>query len=73
MAININGVILKDKDYLQQKREQITTTVEENRLREFRQLMKALNKPTTMGWDMLIDLLDDENILQEFVHKVRNY
>lgn len=73
MAININGVILKDKDYLQQKREQITTTVEENRLREFRQLMKALNKPTTVGWDMLIDLLNDENILQEFVHKVRNY
>lgn len=73
MAFKIKGYEIKDKQsYLKStKREKVTTTIEENRLNEYKKLMDALGREYCVGYDMLIDLLEDQEILNKFIEKVR--
>ena len=75
MAFNINGIIIKDKlDYIQNgKRRRINSTMRNDLYNDFNQLMKQLGKSNSIGFDVFVEMLNDDKILHDFVNRVVKY
>lgn len=75
MAFNINGIIIKDKlDYIQKgKRRRINSTMRNDLYNDFDQLMKKLGKSNSIGFDVFVEMLNDDKILHDFVNRVVKY
>lgn len=75
MAFNINGIIIKDKlDYIQKgKRRRINSTMRNDLYNDFDQLMKQLGKSNSIGFDVFVEMLNDDKILHDFVNRVVKY
>nr|WP_308545817.1 hypothetical protein [uncultured Lachnoclostridium sp.]DAF89860.1 MAG TPA: hypothetical protein [Siphoviridae sp. cteLh2] len=71
----INGYEIKDsKEYLAHPRTKVTTTIRSEYYSEYRKLMNSINRDMCKGWDILIELLsEDEDLLEEFITRVRKY
>ena len=66
-----NGFKIKHSSWLDNPRTQMTVKIDSNKLKDFKSLMKALNRPCTLGFDCLIALLDDEEIMQKYLKRLR--
>lgn len=70
----INGYEIKDgKEYLEFPRSKITTTIRTQYLEEYQKLMKSLNRDYCKGYDILIEMLDNDEFLAEFIDRVKKY
>ena len=72
---NINGLQIKEgTEYLQHPRTKVTTTIRNEYYNEYKKLMNAIGEEYCKGFDILIELLsDDEDLLNEFVKRVKKY
>lgn len=71
---NINGIQIKEgNEYLQYPRTKVTTTIRKEYYEEYKKLMSLIGQEYSKGFDIMIEMLQDEDLLQEFVHRVRNY
>lgn len=69
-----NYEIRDGKSYLQFPRSKVTTTIRSQYLEEFQKLMKSLNRDYCKGYDILIEMLgENEEFLEEFIERVRKY
>jgi hypothetical protein len=66
-----NGFKIDHQSWLDKPRTQMTVKIDSERLKEFKKLMKALNRPCTLGFDCLIELLEDEENINKFIKMVR--
>ena len=66
-----NGFEIKRNSWLDKPRTQMTVKIDSEKLKDFKKLMKALNRPCTLGFDVLISLLDNEDNMKVFIKKVR--
>lgn len=76
MAFNINGILLKDKsDYIEKgERKRINSSMRKDLADEYTKLMKQIKKPQSVGFDVFIEMLqNDDKLLTDFVKKVRRY
>lgn len=70
--IIFNGFEIKRNNWLDKPRTQMTVKIDSEKLKDFKKLMKALNRPCTLGFDCLISLLDDEENMKKFIKMVRD-
>ena len=66
-----NGFKIKHSSWLDNPRTQMTVKIDSNKLKDFKKLMKALNRPCTLGFDCLIELLYEEEIMQKYLKRLR--
>jgi hypothetical protein len=62
-------------DYTKSPRKQITTTINKDLHKKFKQLSNDIDQPTSKMYDVLLMQLfeGDESKIQEFVIKIKNY
>ena len=72
---DINGYKVKDgTEYLKHPRTKITTTIRSEYYNEYKKLMKAIDVEYCKGFDIMIELLsEDEDLLDEFVSRAKRY
>lgn len=72
---NINGIQIKEgNEYLKHKRTKVTTTIRTEYYNEYKKLMNMIDQEYCKGFDIVLEMLsEDEDLLQEFVKRVRNY
>ena len=72
---DINGYKVKDgTEYLKHSRTKITTTIRSEYYNEYKKLMKAIDVEYCKGFDIMIELLsEDEDLLDEFVSRAKRY
>lgn len=76
VALNINGILIKDRfDYIEKgERKRINSSMRKDLAEEYSSLMKQIKKPQSVGFDVMVEMLqDNENLLTEFVKRVRRY
>lgn len=71
----INGYeIKKGNEYLINPRTKVTTTIRTEYYNEYKKLMGAIGEEYCKGFDIMIELLsEDEDLLDEFVTRVKKY
>lgn len=72
---NINGFKIKEgNEYLEHPRTKVTTTIREDYYKEYKQLMKAIGEEYCKGYDIMLELLsENEELLNEFILRVKKY
>lgn len=76
MAFKINGLTIKSKDdYLSKGvRDRFETTMRKDLKDDIVDLMKHLNRPLSVAVDVFVEmLLEDEELVNDFVSRVRSY
>ena len=72
---NINGFKIKEgNEYLEHPRTKVTTTIRSDYYIEYKKLMNAIGEEYCKGYDIMLELLsEDEDLLDEFVSRVKKY
>lgn len=72
---NYKGIIVKEKnDYLENPRTKITTTIRSDYYDEYKKLMKALDKEMCKGYDIMLELMsEDDELLEKFISRIKKY
>lgn len=72
---NINGILIKSgQEYRENPRTKITTTIRRDYWNEYKNLMGAINEEYCKGFDIMLEMLsEDEELLSQFVSRVRKY
>lgn len=72
---NINGYQIKEgNEYLKNPRTKVTTTIRSDYYNEYKKLMKAIDEEYCKGYDIMLELLsEDEDLLNEFILRVKKY
>lgn len=72
---NINGYQIKEgNEYLKHPRTKITTTIKSDYYTEYKKLMNAIGEEYCKGYDIMLELLsENENLLNEFIQRVKKY
>lgn len=72
---NYRGIIVKErKDYLEKPRTKVTTTIRSDYFDSYKELMNNIDVDMCKGYDIMLELLsEDQELLKEFVNRVRNY
>lgn len=72
---NYKGIIVKEKsDYLKNPRTKITTTIRSDYYDEYKKLMKNIDVEMCKGYDIILELLsEDQELLKEFINRVKKY
>lgn len=72
---NYKGIIVKErKDYLENPRTKVTTTIRSDYYDEYKKLMKALDKEMCKGYDIMLELMsEDEELLEKFINRLKRY
>lgn len=65
--------LTKHKNYLENERRNVFTTVRKDYYSDFESLCKKLNEPKTKAFDMLLELLYDEEILKKYIKRLKDY
>ena len=76
MAFILNGQVIKEADdYLSKgARRRIHSSMRVDLYKDFSNLMKYINHPMSVGFDVLVEMLqEDEELLQEFIDRVKKY
>lgn len=76
MAFVVNGQVIKESnDYLSKgARRRIHSSMREDLYQDFSNLMKYINRPMSIGFDVLIEMLQDNpDMLQEFITRCKRY
>lgn len=73
MGFNYNGINIKDKDYLKHDRKEFYTSIREDYYNDFKELYTKLNEPRTKALDILVELLYDDDILDKYVKRLKEY
>jgi hypothetical protein len=71
----INNTIVKFRDeYTLHPRSKVTTTIRTQYYDEYKKLMKSANQEYSKGFDVMIEMLgENEQFLQEFIHRLSKY
>lgn len=71
----INNTIVKFHDeYTQFSRTKVTTSIRSEYYDEYKKLMKSLNEEYSRGFDIMIEMLgENEDFLKEFANRLRKY
>lgn len=72
---NINGIPIRTKqDYRIHPRTKVTTTIRSSYYNEYKNLMNCINQEYCKGFDIMIELLsEDEQLLNEFINRCKKY
>lgn len=72
---NINGYKIKEgNEYLKNPRTKVTTTIRKDYYEEYKKMMNAIDEEYCKGFDIMLQLLsENEELLNEFVHRVKKY
>lgn len=72
---NINGYNIKEgTEYLKYPRTKVTTTIRSDYYTAYKRMMKSINEEYCKGFDIMLELLsEDEDLLDEFIAKVKRY
>lgn len=72
---NINGYQIKEgNEYLKNPRTKVTTTIRSDYYNEYKKLMSAIDEEYCKGYDIMLELLsEDEDLLNEFILRVKKY
>lgn len=76
MGFNINNILVNSKiDYLEKgTRVRVNSTMRKDLAKDFKGLMKKLKRPQSIAFDVLIEMLkEDEDLLKEFIHRILDY
>lgn len=75
ILFNINGYQIKEgNEYLKHPRTKVTTTIRSEYYTEYKKLMNAIGEEYCKGFDIMIELLSqNEELLDEFVSRVKKY
>jgi len=75
ILFNINGYQIKEgNEYLKHPRTKVTTTIRSEYYTEYKKLMSAIGEEYCKGFDIMIELLSqNEELLDEFVSRVKKY
>lgn len=69
-----NQIIKSHKSYTQYPRTKVTTSIRTEYYNEYKELMNSLNQEYCRGYDIMIEMLgDNEAFLEEFVNRLRKY
>ncbi len=70
----IGNYTLRDREYLKHPRTKVTTTIRSEYYEEYKKLMNSIGQDYCKGFDIMIEFLsEDEELLEEFIHRVRKY
>lgn len=71
----INGYDIKtNQEYLKNPRTKITSTIRSDYWKEYKGMMDSVKVEYCKGFDIMLELLsEDEDLLQEFIDRVKNY
>ncbi|MEG2289614.1 MAG: hypothetical protein RSC24_06565 [Clostridium sp.] len=72
---NYKGIVVKErKDYLENPRTKITTTIRTDYFKEYKNLMGNIDVEMCKGYDIMLELLsEDQELLERFINKVKQY
>ena len=76
MAFILNGQVIKEaNDYLSKgARRRIHSSMRVDLYQDLSNLMKYINHPMSVGFDVLVEMLqEDEELLKEFIDRVKKY
>jgi hypothetical protein len=73
MGYKIGNTYIKDKDYLEHDREVFTSSCRKDYYNDFCELSKQIRQPKTKMLDILLELLYEEDIMDEFLTRLRKY
>ena len=72
--LQIGNYKIKNKySYLQYPRVKVTTNIRKGYYESYKQFMDAINKNYSIGFDVLISMLEDEEFREVFIDKIKKY
>jgi hypothetical protein len=73
MGFTYKDKYYKDKDYLEHDRVDIYTSIRKDYYKDFKQMYTDLKVPRTKCLDILVELLYDDEIMERFLKRLREY